>query len=115
MPSLLQEMARQANQSTVLQPETMTLQIIVQTPWWWLSHKKQCPTKIGRKGTVMGLKTRLDGRAKDNRSFEVKDADGEVIAKVTLLDFQGITLEVSTVGELYIEKPNGWSSKRKTK
>lgn len=63
----------------------------------------------------MGLKTRLDGRAKDNNSFEVKDASGEVIAEITLLDFQGVTLEVSTEGELYIEKPNGWSSKRKTK
>ena len=61
----------------------------------------------------MGLKTRLDGRSKDNRSFQVKNEKGEVIAAVELLDSGGATLEVSTAPGLHISKPNGWSSKRK--
>lgn len=60
----------------------------------------------------MSLKTRLDGRSKENRSFTIKDAEGNVVAEVTLLDTQGVTLEVSTATGSYIEKPSGWNSKR---
>jgi len=61
----------------------------------------------------MGLKTRLDGRSTENSSFVIKDANGNVVAQITLLDTGGITLEVSTADGSYIEKPSGWSSKRK--
>ena len=60
----------------------------------------------------MGLKTRLDGRSPDNSSFEIKDTEGNVLAKVVLLDSSGVTLEVETKEGSYIEKPNGWNSKR---
>lgn len=60
----------------------------------------------------MGLKTRLDGRSPDNRSFEIKDTEGNVLAKVILVDSSGVTLEVETKEGSYIEKPSGWNSKR---
>jgi hypothetical protein len=59
----------------------------------------------------MSLITRLDGRTKSNSSIEIKNNSGEVLAKVTLLDNSGTTLEVSTLDGLYIEKPSGWNSK----
>ena len=61
----------------------------------------------------MGLKTRLDGRSQDNNSFQIKDAEGFVIAEIKLLDLNGVTIEVSTEAGLHIEKPSGWSSQRK--
>lgn len=61
----------------------------------------------------MSLKTRLDGRTEENSSIEIKNSQGEVIASIKLLDSSGATLEISTEEGLYIEKPNGWSSKPK--
>ena len=59
----------------------------------------------------MGIKTRLDGRTKDNNSLKIKDAKGEVIVEITLLNLSGSTLEITTKGGLFLEKPNQWSSK----
>ncbi len=60
----------------------------------------------------MSLKTRLDGRSKDNNLIVLKDRDGKVVAEFKLLDSQSVTLEVSTDSEHYVEKNNGWSSER---
>ncbi len=60
----------------------------------------------------MSLKTRLDGRSKDNNLIVLKDRDGKVVAELKLLDSQSVTLEVSTDSGHYVEKNNGWSSKR---
>ncbi len=60
----------------------------------------------------MSLKTRLDGRSKDNNLIVLKDRDGKVVAEFKLLDSQSVTLEVSTDSGHYVEKNNGWSSKR---
>jgi len=61
----------------------------------------------------MGLKTRLDGRSKDNNSFQIKDNAGFVVAEVKLLDSNGVNLEVSTEEGMHLEKPSGWTSQRK--
>lgn len=61
----------------------------------------------------MSLKTRLDGRSKDNDLFRIKDSQGNIIATVKVLDDSGSTLEVTTQKGLHIDKPNGWSSKTK--
>lgn len=60
----------------------------------------------------MGIKTRLDGRSSVNNSFQIKDAEGHVVAELKLLDKSGVTIEVSTEQGLHIEKPSGWSSQR---
>ncbi len=60
----------------------------------------------------MSLKTRLDGRSKDNNLIMLKDRDGEKVAEFKLLDGQSVNLEVSTDSGHYVEKNNGWSSKR---
>ena len=59
------------------------------------------------------LKTRLDGRSSENSSFQLKDKDGKVLATINLVSQLGVTLEISTEDELYIEKPSGWNSMRK--
>lgn len=59
------------------------------------------------------LKTRLDGRSKDNASFEIKNELGTVMATIKLADASGVTLEISTREGLYIEKPSGWNSRKK--
>ena len=59
----------------------------------------------------MSLKTRLDPRSEDNNRFVIKDKDGFLIAQIKMLGDKGSTLEISTDDGLYIEKPNGWSSK----
>lgn len=61
----------------------------------------------------MGLKTRLDGRSEDNKSFKIMSEEGEELAEVVLIDSSGSTLSISTKGGLYIQKPNGWNSKVK--
>lgn len=58
----------------------------------------------------MSIKTRLDGRSKDNNLLLLKDRDGNTLANVKVLDNQSINLEVSTTQGIYIEKENGWSS-----
>lgn len=61
----------------------------------------------------MGLKTRLDGRSVTNNSIKIKDPDGNVLAEVKLVDQTGITLEITTEGACYVEKPTGWTSQRR--
>ena len=58
----------------------------------------------------MSLKTRLDGRSKDNNLLLLKDRNGNILAEVKILDSQSVTLEVLTNEGIYIEKNNGWSS-----
>jgi len=58
----------------------------------------------------MSLKTRLDGRSKDNSSFQIKNEAGEVLAYIKLADITSSTLEITTKEGLYIEKPNGFKS-----
>ena len=67
------------------------------------------------RGANMSLKTRLDGRSEDNNLFMIKDVDGLVLAKVTLLGNTSSTLEIETLNGLYLEKNNGWDSKGNTK
>lgn len=59
----------------------------------------------------MSLKTRLDGRSKDNNLLRIKDSQGNIIAAVRMLGDSGSTLEVTTKEGLHIDKPNGWTSK----
>lgn len=59
----------------------------------------------------MSLKTRLDGRSKENSSFQIKDEEGVTLAEITLADTISSTLDISTKEGLYIEKPNGFKSK----
>ncbi len=61
--------------------------------------------------TKMSLKTRLDGRSKDNNSLQIKDDDGKVIVEIKVLDKVSTTLDIVTAQGLHIEKPNGWRSK----
>lgn len=58
----------------------------------------------------MSLKTRLDGRSKENSSFQIKDEEGVVVAEITLVDTSSCTLEIKTKECLHIEKPNGFKS-----
>tara|TARA_R110000851_G_scaffold130857_1_gene264552 strand:+ start:1560 stop:1754 length:195 start_codon:yes stop_codon:yes gene_type:complete len=58
----------------------------------------------------MSLKTRLDGRSKDNNLLLLKDRDGNTLAEVKVLDSQSVNLEVSTMDGICVEKNNGWSS-----
>lgn len=60
----------------------------------------------------MSLRTRLDGRSEENSSFKIKNAEGEVIAEIILIDKAGITLGIHTKEGLHIEKPTGWRSKK---
>ena len=60
----------------------------------------------------MSLKTRLDGRSLENASFEIKNSSGEVLAKISVAEPTTSTLEIETPEGCYIEKPNGWRSKR---
>lgn len=59
----------------------------------------------------MSLKTRLDGRSKNNNLFQIKNNEGKIIATVKVLDNVSLTLELTTEEDLHITKPNGWSSK----
>ena len=58
----------------------------------------------------MALKTRLDGRSDKNRSFDIKNRYGEVLATIIMATSSSTTLEVVTASDLYIEKPSGWNS-----
>ena len=58
----------------------------------------------------MALKTRLDGRSEGNKSFDIKNEDGKVLATIAIAAAASTTLEVVTTDGLYIEKPSGWNS-----
>ena len=62
----------------------------------------------------MSLRTRIDGRTRDNNLVQVRGKEGEVLAEIRLVDQSSITLEVSTKVGLYLEKPNGWKSAQHT-
>ena len=59
----------------------------------------------------MGLKTRLDPRSVDNRSFQLVHSSGTIYAEITLINLSG-TLEIDTLEDLFITKPNGYTSSR---
>ncbi len=59
----------------------------------------------------MSLKTRLDGRSKDNNLVQIKNDLGVVLATIKVDGKQSTTLEIDTPSRLYLEKPNGWVSK----
>lgn len=61
----------------------------------------------------MSLKTRLDGRSEGNNLLDIKDAQGNIIATVKMMDNSGATLEITTQAGLHIEKPSGWRSSAK--
>ena len=61
----------------------------------------------------MSLRTRLDGRSKDNDRLIVKNTKGEVLVEVTLLGASSSTIEINTKDGLFLEKPNGWNTKIK--
>ena len=60
----------------------------------------------------MSLQTRIDGRSSKNNLLFIKDRNGNQLAKIKVVDQAGITLEVFTPPNIYIEKENGWSSKQ---
>ena len=62
----------------------------------------------------MSLKTRLDGRSKDNSSFVIKDKEGVVLVSIKLDSKNSAAIEIDTMGGLHVEKPNGWSSNSQT-
>lgn len=72
--------------------------------------------KTGHKLTglenLMALKTRLDSRSENNKSFKVIDTNGKTLVEVALVNNCSATLEVTTAGNMYIEKPNGWTSSK---
>ena len=58
----------------------------------------------------MGLRTRLDGRSKENSAIQLKNSEGVTLAEITLLGSSSATLEFSTQEGIYLEKLNGWNS-----
>jgi hypothetical protein len=74
------------------------------------SLARKCLMKTGDK--LMSLKTRLDGRSLENASFQIKNEDGELLATISVADKSPTMLDIDTPKGYYIEKPNGWNSKR---
>lgn len=60
----------------------------------------------------MSLKTRLDGRSELNKSFEIRDKRGQVVAEVIVTSSTSVNLEIDTLEGHYIEKPSGWTSNK---
>tara|TARA_R110000850_G_scaffold25099_8_gene72736 strand:- start:4454 stop:4639 length:186 start_codon:yes stop_codon:yes gene_type:complete len=59
----------------------------------------------------MPLITRLDSRSVDNSSLNIKDEQGKTIAVISCNSSKA-ELSIDTIDGLYIEKPNGFSSKK---
>jgi hypothetical protein len=59
----------------------------------------------------MPLITRLNSRSVDNRSLDIKDEQGKIIAVIHCKSSKA-ELSIDTIDGLYIEKPNGFSSKK---
>lgn len=59
----------------------------------------------------MALITRLDSRSDDNSELKIKDEQGIVIATISC-NSPSCELAITTRDGLYIEKPNGFSSKK---
>lgn len=66
--------------------------------------------KLGARET-MSIKTRLDGRSEDNNLVHIKNLNGEVVAEIKLLDMSSANLSITTVHDLTLSKPSGWTSK----
>ena len=60
----------------------------------------------------MPLITRLDSRSEDNATLAIKDEQGCIIAVIACKSTKA-ELAITTAVGLYIEKPNGFSSKKK--
>ena len=59
----------------------------------------------------MALVTRLDSRSEKNKSFQIKDADGNEVATISAANSK-VELSIETKDGAYITKPNGFSSKK---
>lgn len=60
----------------------------------------------------MPLKTRLDNRSEGNNKLAIVDSvTGGIIAMITTTSNK-TELEITTVGGLHVEKPNGFSSRK---
>ncbi|UKH48806.1 hypothetical protein QNH07_gp41 [Aeromonas phage BUCT696] len=60
----------------------------------------------------MGMKTRLDQRSEGNNRLSIVDSEtGKVVAIITAVSSK-VEIEIETMPNLHIEKPNGFSSKR---
>ena len=59
----------------------------------------------------MPLITRLDSRSDENSTLSIKDEQDCIIAVIACKSGK-TELSVTTVSGLYIEKPNGFSSKK---
>ena len=60
----------------------------------------------------MGMKTRLDQRSEGNNRLSIVDSEtGKVVAIITAVSSK-VVIEIETMPDLHIEKPNGFSSKR---
>lgn len=61
----------------------------------------------------MGLKTRVDARSKTNNKLQiVRSKDGQVVAEIEAAELTSINLDISTLPNYHVAKPNGWSSKK---
>lgn len=57
------------------------------------------------------INTRLDNRSEQNDRLYIKDKDGNVLAEIVSASPR-CSLKIATQEGLYIEKPNGYTSKR---
>lgn len=57
------------------------------------------------------ISTRLCKKASGNNLFHIKDSSGKVIATIETVTDR-VELQVSTLPEYHLEKPNGYSSKK---
>jgi len=58
------------------------------------------------------LRTRLHGKSPRNSSFKLVDEKGTFLCEVSLVDAQGVSLDINTASGIYIVKPNGWTSNK---
>lgn len=57
------------------------------------------------------ISTRLCKKASGNNLFHIKDSSGNTIATIETMSDR-VELQVSTLPEYHLEKPNGYSSKK---
>mgnify|MGYP003533683370 FL=1 len=67
--------------------------------------------KVGFNKENAMLNTRLCKKASGNNLFHIVDASGNIIATVETVSDR-VELQVTTLPEYHLEKPNGYSSKR---
>lgn len=61
----------------------------------------------------MTVKTRLDGRSKENYMVSIVHTDTEeVVGEISIPFDTNITLEISTADGFHLRKLNGWTSSK---